>query len=69
MELTVEKISDEKYRVTLTKDSETIHQDERYHTYMGQIMFRRRDVTNLVLHLEDLYGEKITKVINLMYNG
>lgn len=67
MRLELEIISEEKYSLKLYDGETLLHNEERYHTYMDQRVFRRRDVGNLVSHLEDLYGRKITELINLIY--
>ena len=67
MRLELEIISEEKYSLKLYDGETLLHSEERYHTYMDQKVFRRRDVGNLIVHLEELFGGKITEVKNLIY--
>lgn len=57
MDITIEKISDEKFEITI-KDGETIiFNDIRYYNYMDEIVMDNERITDSIQHLSSLFGE------------
>lgn len=57
MNLTIEKISDEKFEVTI-KDGETvIFNDIRYYNYMDEVVMDSERINDTIQQLSSLFGE------------
>ena len=57
MNITIEKISDEKFEITI-KDGETvIFNDVRYYTYMDEIVMDDEKINDTIQQLSSLFGE------------
>jgi hypothetical protein len=57
MNITIEKISDEKFEITI-KDGETIiFNDVRYYNYMEEIVIDSEKINDTVQQLSSLFGE------------
>ena len=57
MNITIEKISDEKFEITI-KDGETvIFNDVRYYTYMDEIVMDGEKINDTIQQLSSLFGE------------
>lgn len=57
MNITIEKISDEKFEITI-KDGETIiFNDVRYYNYMGEIVMDGEKINDTIQQLSSLFGE------------
>ncbi len=57
MDITIEKISEEKFEITI-KDGETIiFNDVRYHNYMEEILMDGEKINDTIEHLSSLFGE------------
>jgi hypothetical protein len=57
MNITIEKISDEKFEITI-KDGETIiFNDVRYYNYMEEIVMDGEKINDTILQLSSLFGE------------
>jgi hypothetical protein len=57
MDITIEKISDEKFEITI-KDGETIiFNDVRYHNYMEEIVMDNKKINDTIQQLSSLFGE------------
>jgi hypothetical protein len=57
MNITIEKISDEKFEITI-KDGETIiFNDVRYYNYMEEIVMDGEKINDTIQQLSSLFGE------------
>ncbi len=57
MNIIIEKISDEKFEITI-KDGETIiFNDIRYHNYMEEIVMDGEKINDTIQQLSSLFGE------------
>lgn len=57
MDITIEKISDEKFETTI-KDGETIiFNSTTYYSYMDEIVVDKEKVEDRIQHLSSLFGE------------
>jgi hypothetical protein len=57
MNITIEKISDEKFEITI-KDGETIiFNSSTYYNYMDEIVMDEEKVNDRIQHLSSLFGE------------
>ena len=57
MNITIEKISNEKFEITI-KDGETIvFNDNRYHNYMDEIVIDNEKINDTIQQLSSLFGE------------
>ena len=57
MNITIEKISNEKFEITI-KDGETIiFNDTRYHNYMDEIVIDNEKINDTIQQLSSLFGE------------
>ena len=57
MNITIEKISDEKFEITI-KDGETIiFNDVRYYNYMEEIVMDDEKINDTIQQLSSLFGE------------
>jgi hypothetical protein len=57
MNITIEKISDEKFEITI-KDGETIiFNDVRYYNYMEEIVIDGEKINDTIQQLSSLFGE------------
>ena len=57
MNITIEKVSDEKFEITI-KDGETIiFNDVRYYNYMEEIVMDGEKINDTIQQLSSLFGE------------
>lgn len=57
MDITIEKISDEKFEITIKDGETTIFNGTTYYNYMGETVMDEEKVNDRVQHLSSLFGE------------
>jgi hypothetical protein len=57
MNITIEKISDEKFEITIKDGEIIIFNDVRYHNYMEEIVMDSEKINDTMQQLSSLFGE------------
>jgi hypothetical protein len=57
MNITIEKISDEKFEITIKDGEIVIFNDVRYHNYMEEIVMDDEKINDTIQQLSSLFGE------------
>lgn len=57
MNITIEKISDEKFEITIKDGELTIFNDIRYYNYMDEIVIDEERINDTIQQLSSLFGE------------
>lgn len=57
MNITIEKISDEKFEITIKDDETIIFNDVRYYNYMEEIVMDGEKINDTIQQLSSLFGE------------
>jgi hypothetical protein len=57
MDITIIKISEEKFEITITDGENIIFNDTRYHNYMEEILMDNEKIIDTIDHLSSLFGE------------
>jgi hypothetical protein len=57
MNITIEKISDEKFEITIKDDEIVIFNDVRYYNYMEEIVMDGEKINDTIQQLSSLFGE------------
>jgi hypothetical protein len=57
MDITIIKISEEKFEITITDGENIIFNDVRYHNYMEEIVMDGEKINDTIQQLSSLFGE------------
>jgi hypothetical protein len=57
MNITIKKISDEKFEITIKDGETTIFNDVRYYNYMEEILMDGEKINDTIQQLSSLFGE------------
>jgi hypothetical protein len=57
MNITIEKISDDKFEITIKDGEIIIFNDVRYHNYMEEIVMDSEKINDTIQQLSSLFGE------------
>ena len=57
MNITIEKISEEKFKITITDGETIIFNDIRYYNYMNEVVMNGEKINDTIQQLSSLFGE------------
>lgn len=57
MDITLVKISDEKFEITITDGETVIFNDVRYYNYMDEVVMDSEKINDTIQQLSSLFGE------------
>lgn len=57
MKISLKKINEEKFEISITDNTEVLFNDQRYYNYMGEEMVNTTSINDTITQLSQLFGE------------